>query len=140
MTLIFWVSSYWCEPGIYFTSPSARFGIGVNGGAISLVCLSAPRRQDTWSAGISIAGAWARPPDMFPGVEYRDVFNFPGSYSRSRTLGIQLYWPFILLSLTALWQFRQLRPNPGLCPTCGYDLRATPERCPECGATPSTTK
>lgn len=41
---------------------------------------------------------------------------------------------WLLFVLPALKTQRRL--NRGLCPVCGYDLRATPARCPECGTMP----
>ena len=40
--------------------------------------------------------------------------------------------PAILPPTLSLLLRRRTR-NPGLCPSCAYDLRATPTRCPECG-------
>lgn len=45
----------------------------------------------------------------------------------------------LLLTVGVAWCTHRLvkawraGPEPGLCPECGYDLRATPGRCPECG-------
>jgi hypothetical protein len=56
------------------------------------------------------------------------------------TTGVLIpHWLVVLLTgvlpvfMSCGWLRRRARRRHGLCPTCGYDLRATPERCPECG-------
>lgn len=68
--------------------------------------------------------------------------------SSSRDLIITGVAPFWSVSLATGappvgWSLLRLRRRRrqkklGLCPTCGYDLRATPDRCPECGTTVSS--
>ena len=52
------------------------------------------------------------------------------------------HWAALLITLLSAWLFRRRaalalraeRRTVGLCPACGYDVRATPDRCPECGS------
>ena len=61
----------------------------------------------------------------------------------TRYVAVKLpYW--FLAAVSVSFRFRgwvhrvreRNRHSVGLCPACGYDVRATPGQCPECGRTP----
>ena len=59
---------------------------------------------------------------------------------QGRGLAVECWFPALLtIALPACWLIsrqawrRRSRTAHGLCPTCGYDVRACAERCSECG-------
>ena len=65
-----------------------------------------------------------------------------GLYVNTWRGAVAPYWPLcaaaavapaVRLLATIRLPLRGRGHQDGLCPRCGYDLRATPDRCPECG-------
>ena len=100
-----------------------------------------------WSApGSDIETGWSlgqrhpRPGyDMdggFGGIQHRRVTHTDRWLSEIRVpIWVVVVALAVLPTVAAVrWLRDRQRARAGLCPVCGYDLRATPGRCPECGA------
>jgi hypothetical protein len=68
-------------------------------------------------------------------------FGFTGHQGPSSRLGA-IWFPHwfaaLVFAILPALRLRSIlrtrrRIRLGLCPQCGYDLRASPDRCPECG-------
>lgn len=93
-----------------------------------------PRQPTTWShAGIRFSNIPWITSSGLGGPDGVIAFDL---HVRTLTLFlVSLIFP--LLGLFRRW----LRDRPvrrGVCPLCGYDLRATPDCCPECGNAPAS--
>ena len=134
----FWVRSHVTRDrisyGLGFNRPVAEFDV-YEGGVWVWVTRKVP------PSGSSTAEYWANHHDAlrrsgirFFGIRYLQIGG--------EHIGRLPFWTLAglagVLPLTRVIRRlgRGRGARAGLCPSCGYDLRATPERCPECGAVP----
>jgi hypothetical protein len=150
MTVVLWVRSHLIRDLLRWDSKCDQSGaitwqLCSDTGRLIVERLSysgPPRRnQPPWWHGYEFAhGGLAVPWSGEPSYQTRLVDWYGerlGPYS-TWTFRV-IYWPLIPLTpilpaLSMLRRTRRLRRlRAGLCPSCGYDLRATPGRCSECG-------
>ena len=134
--------------------------IGFSAGSLTWAYVHAEDASDTASESVRWGWQWFEPDPTassvyqsqsprwigWTGIQWRFVHRpaRPGeTYVYSDAFVIVPLWLLIGASAAASFLFWRLaraarrRAELGLCPKCGYDLRATTDRCPECGTTKS---
>jgi hypothetical protein len=158
-TVVLWVRSHGIADAISREDAAGSMLFGTTRGKCEVVLIGAlVGRHGT---GLS-RWAYSKSPPSEPGLgissppefDYRfaRIVYIKGteqflSYQMSYRMIIVPLWMLSVASLIipACWlgvllhRIRRLQ-RVGLCPSCGYDLRATPDRCPECGVVPNNSK
>jgi hypothetical protein len=122
-----------------------KVSFGRSTGTTSLLWLASasPPRRVPWGHNSGRAGGWSSPSSRWNRLGF---WHFPRSaWIVNENMEMVTYeqwvvpkW-FVLLVMAvpvaglAAARFLRRRRGSGLCPECGYDLRASPEQCPECG-------
>ena len=162
--LFFWARSHYVGEGIsHVTLPAsaaqryhAKTALSVRG--VLIVRWSAYRRPtpEARDGGFTTFLIRFDYTDYLKYAKADDEWSIPGTvlglrvardprpqYSSVRRELILPYWILALVTgfLPATFAVRAVKRRSrtrqsGVCPECGYDLRATPNRCPECGTLP----
>jgi hypothetical protein len=134
--LVLWAQSGWFHDQVSIVQTKDR----------TLAIQSYGGRVTVWYAGPpGAAGArpvYERSTRTPPGGGSRFVHGSGGRRQPFTTWFWFPHWallpPLMVLPIYGVWLRSRVRRRAaaGLCPLCGYDLRATPDRCPECGHVP----
>jgi hypothetical protein len=159
-----WVRSYWVADIVQVNRGRGCSGAEAMRGGVFFFKLSISENrwgefETAFEPGASYVRHQPMDPDRDVGRDVDVAWSFLGlryfvsnvAIQKDISLRAQIVpiWLIVLpLAIFGLWgglriaadRRRQKRRRQGLCPVCGYDLRATQERCPECGAIPDKVK
>jgi hypothetical protein len=153
-SMALWVRSYWTCDGIHGFHPTKRVRYAVACSRGRVACQTDEPKDLQLFTGPYQPGKTTYDLTPPPDQEWENGWGVPlevsrtfmgFTYMRATRLGvistrmcvIPLWFVTLVTALAptayALRARTHRRRAKGLCPKCGYDLRATPERCPECG-------
>lgn len=141
---VLWVRSYWVKDNLTWVRPDKGWIVASGRGLLVVNFLwfrdvpARPRPPWRFEWERQSASSWQRPAG---GVVRRIGFGYDdtGPPAPGWRGGFVPHWlvAAAFAALPAAWFIRWRRQRRGarcgLCPCCGYDLRATRDRCPECG-------
>jgi hypothetical protein len=145
-TIVLWVRSYFVFEAVGYAFSQRGLALAYSKGALSFSYYVVEFPRAARGLDRSVVGPFTL--GDAPGWR-----NF--AFERGVNPGSGLTWnvympvwlPTMLFAIAPACRFffsphrrRAKRQRLGLCPTCGYDLRASPDRCPECGAFATETQ